>query len=716
MRCAALIKSLKQTGRSMRISSLSISNFRSIRLFKVENLTDAVVVAGPNGCGKSSIFDAIRLLKSSYGQYRTGELQQWFSEFQIDLGRAANTNEPIANEKMFFDVSKDIEIAAKFEFDDSELEVIRENSLELYKSLRLSSFLQRLNFDGNVYIANPLSKQADREIVEAEAKALSNELLTSMLGNQYTAKLVMERNKLPKVESSPLLTLLFSVYRPSEWGVIDYHSPTRSYAREQFNSVQLNLNATVDKGAQHALYQTAQKYTNIKQEMASSYIMELVASAAGQPLAEQSTLQETLKDLFNSFFPGKRFVGVRPKSDGALEFPIELLNGKRHDIDELSSGEKEVLLGYLRLRNSTPKRSILLLDEPEMHLNPRLARSLPRFYEKHLSKALDNQLWMVTHSDAILREAVAEPGYSVCHMQAAIQTDHVENQATQVNVGVEAESAIISLTGDLATYNPRSKVVLLEGENSEFDLKMISQLFPDFIEVTNPVSMGSSRNVKFAHRILSNASSEGKLGASFFSIVDRDYFGHQSASDSQIYQWDRYHIENYLLEPRFIREALRAISMDEFSRSEEEVEEDLRDAAAATVEETVRIQVTEKVNSKLMSKISLSYDFGKLSVEDGLIQCIDRSWQGLDSLRGEELSYDQICQLAETTRKRISLSIHGGTWKNELRGRNVLKKFVDGANISIQYEQLRGLVISRMKEARFQPLGMKEILDRISER
>ena len=150
--------------------------------------------------------------------------------------------------------------------------------------------------------------------------------------------------------------------------------------------------------------------------MAASYVKELLAQEAGVPKAQQSTLTNTLKDLFTTFFPDKKFLGPQPTSTGSLEFPVETLTGSRHDLDELSSGEKEILYGYLRIRNSAPRYSIILLDEPELHLNPRLIRGLPEFYRKNLGEVLGNQMWLVTHSDALLREVVGRETYNVFHM------------------------------------------------------------------------------------------------------------------------------------------------------------------------------------------------------------------------------------------------------------------------------------------------------------
>lgn len=57
----------------VRIGSLSITNFRAIRFMQLDGLTDFVLIAVPSGCGKSCVFDAIRLQESVYGGYQANE-------------------------------------------------------------------------------------------------------------------------------------------------------------------------------------------------------------------------------------------------------------------------------------------------------------------------------------------------------------------------------------------------------------------------------------------------------------------------------------------------------------------------------------------------------------------------------------------------------------------------------------------------------------------
>lgn len=692
----------------LRIKSLRVKNFRAIREVHLTDLSDAVVIAGPNGCGKSSIFDAIRLLKSAYGQYHQSEYGQWFSEFNINIrDLRADT------ERILFDPKKPLHVLAEFQLSEEEKEFLRDNAADVYRNLTWSRLLRRKANMGDNAIADPTTKKADGEIIEGQAQELSSVLMESLDLDTQKAELTMQPRDSPVVVGSPVLELMFSVYRPDDLGVIDYQAPTRVFDRENLGNLSLRIQDASNKYAQNALYNTKNKYTGVKTEMAQSYVMEMLAERAGVEFDTKNTLKETLDELFANFFPGKTFVGATPTVDGALEFPVELANGRRHDINELSSGEKEVLLGYLRLRNTAPKNSIVLLDEPELHLNPRLSRSLPRFYERYIGRINRNQICMLTHSDSILREAVQEPTYSVFHMRPADQVKDGENQIDRVEVGQDVENAILSLVGDLASYSPRSKVVLLEGEDSEVDARIVSQLFPDFVERVNLVSMGSKRTVSRAHDVLEQAAEGGKLDARFFSVVDRDFGGDIAIDEARRFSWDRYHIENYLLEPEFIRLALNEITLGEVDLTNEETMRQLKSAAALTIEETVRIRLQQELNSKLVGAISLGFDKGKLPMNAGFTQAIENSLHRMTEA-ASGLTKNRIDEMEKAEVQKLRTALNDETWATEFRGRNVLKQFVARQGGALNYEQLRNLVIARMREAEYQPTGMKDVIDAIT--
>ena len=136
------------------------------------------------------------------------------------------------------------------------------------------------------------------------------------------------------------------------------------------------------------------------------------------------------------------------------------------------------MYGYLRIRSSAPNNSIILLDEPELHLNPRLIRNLPEFYRRHLGEALNNQLWLVTHSDALLREAVGKPGFDVYHMFPC-GLDGGRGQLRKLSATEDLDLAMADLVGDLAAYRPDGTAILFEGGgDSDFDQSIVARLFP----------------------------------------------------------------------------------------------------------------------------------------------------------------------------------------------------------------------------------------------
>lgn len=696
----------------MRISSLEISNIRAIDRVVLEDLAQVVLIAGPNGCGKSCIFDSIRLLKSCYGGYQPNEWQQWFGEYGINLNRGSG-----AIGHLFRNKNQPIYVSAEFELTASEKQFLNDNLDTFAESLAWEIVAPHTqNFQ-----VRPIAR--DTRAYEGEVAKRRDEICAAVRERltrpRHRGTVEINSSQEILTEPSPLLELIFSAYEPESLGIIDFHGSNRVYNREQLGNISLSIETSNQKERQSRLYNYVQKYSNIKSEMATTYVRRLLAKELGledEPGHEPIT--ETLKELFKTFFPGKTFLGPVPTGDHALSFPVRVGSDIEHDINDLSSGEKEVLFGYLRLRNNSPRNSVILLDEPEMHLNPGLIKGLPQFYKKHIGEAMDNQLWLVTHSDAFLREAVGQHGFDVFHMQHAAQVrgGPDRNQLVKVTVEGEIEQAVIDLVGDLATFKPGDPVIIFEGENSEFDLGMTCRLFPQVESQFNPIAAGNKTNARKLHRLLREAGSRVAIAEQFFTIVDQDLEPPEDADD--YFTWPAYHIENFLLDPHYVRVALQDLTITAGIFSDvHAVERALQQAAEHTIATLVRHKLQNYANDKLIRSIRVQTDRRKGDISSSLSRAVIGSMERLNQVVAEDLAAERLREREETERTVLKSSLEDGTWRQKLRGRDVLRRFIaDGCGGRVKYEFLRDLVVSRMRDDAHQPEGMKEVIEKILSR
>ena len=73
--------------------------------------------------------------------------------------------------------------------------------------------------------------------------------------------------------------------------------------------------------------------------------------------------------------------------------------GEEFDINDLSSGEKQLFLRTLSIKMLEPKNSIILIDEPELSLHPKWQQRIVEVYKKI---GENNQIILATHSPHIL--------------------------------------------------------------------------------------------------------------------------------------------------------------------------------------------------------------------------------------------------------------------------------------------------------------------------
>nr|WP_298172122.1 AAA family ATPase [uncultured Pseudomonas sp.] len=696
----------------MKIESLLVENFRGISKIEVRELGDTIIIAGQNGSGKSCIFDAIRLLKSTYGGYQQNEWQHFFGEFAIQLNGGSKNLRGLFN-----DATKPLRIECVFQLRENEKQYISSNMSELLEQTIWQTLLpEAFQFGG--YHKALFSNQFRERQPEVTARVVNElpEVLKELARPSIVGSVQITPDGNILLMDSRLLSVVFTNYKPRDIGVIDFHGAQRHYGRETVQGINLSLDQANQQYSQHTLYNYNNKYNNVKSEMAGNFIKEILAEkASATEKGVTASLTATLQELFESFFPEKKFLGPQPTPEGGLAFPVVTPNGSVHDLDELSSGEKEILYGYLRIRSSAPRDSIILLDEPELHLNPRLIRGLPEFYRKHLGEALQNQLWLVTHSDALIREAVGKPGFNVFHMLPCGADNTSVSQLSALTVGKDLEMATADLVGDLAAYRPGGKGLIFEGGgDSDFDKSIAGRLFPEELRGINLISGSNKNRVKALHEILERAYESGDLPTKFYAIVDRDTDDiPASGSVVNTYQWNVYHIENYLLNPEIIAEVVSDLRLDKAPCDKDSVRDKLNQAARKVVPQMVIKKMQVHANSRLVSALDLRFSPDSVTVAQDLHKAVERSFKRFEK-SVSELSEEELISTEKRMRESFDQSFGDGTWLDIIPGREILKQYVSIERVSVNYEVFRNLIVAKMVERNYKPQGMREVIDKIS--
>ena len=689
----------------MRIDTIVIENFRAIERLELTDLGRTIIVAGQNGAGKSCILDAIRLVKSIYGGYQANEYTMWFGEHQIPTDAS-----PQEFTRLLRDKTKPLRLAIQFQLEDGEKDFLLSNLDDLAVANAWKEVAPtRTKFASGESIAT--RQRLHSEEVAARAHQDAEKLKTELQAKTFWAEVRLTPGQRFEVAPSLVLEYVFSNFRPEHLGVMDFHGSDRRYDREQIGNVDLNTQQREQHFQSHALYNQKNKYQNFKGQLAAQYVRELLAKEAGVKSEQGVALTETLHELFATFFPGKTFAGPRPTSDGKLAFPVRTRDGKEHDIDELSSGEKEVLYGYLRLRNATPRNSVLLIDEPELHLNPRLVRGLSNFYHEHLSLPLNCQLWLITHSDTLLRDSVGRPGFSVFYIHAAHALASGTNQASPAQ---SVQAGLVPLIEDLAGFNPQAKVILLEGGGqTKFDAEMVSELFPIFADSVNLVCAGSKLRVSTLHLGLEEVSAHAELGAQFYSISDRDSDVMPSTPAHRAFVWDVYHIENYLLVPEYVHKAILDLHIAREELTLDRVLSLFSEAAEKTISALVRHVVRKEASDLLLTAIELRADKTNDDIAGDICRAAEVVPGKVDTAVRSKLDLASLQRRAEALEQSYREDLRSGQWTKSFQGRTVLKRFVDLARLTISYDVFKYAVITTMKHAGYQPPGMKAVLDQI---
>lgn len=244
------------------------------------------------------------------------------------------------------------------------------------------------------------------------------------------------------------------------------------------------------------------------------------------------------------------------------------------DLDDLSSGEKSIIQMFYPLVEREVKSLVkeidsgpqtveraefcVLIDEPELHLHPNLQLKVLD-YLRVLASAAHTQIIVATHSPTMVEYASFEELFL---LKPAELSEPEQNQLTQVAGDDERLAFLRGVFGSTSNLTALQPVVVVEGVTERDaqkvlpDRKLYRALHPGFDRVTL-IPGGGKGECKTLLRSLNDVLPQFSARLSAVALLDRDT--EIASSDSRIELLSVSMIENFLLDPDSIWEALQSV-------------------------------------------------------------------------------------------------------------------------------------------------------------
>lgn len=408
-----------------------------------------------------------------------------------------------------------------------------------------------------------------------------------------------------------------------------------------------------------------QSLQKIKAKLITSYGLEAEKKFTDNnekvELNRKDDFTKKFEEIFYNLLYPKQMMPIRHDST-TIQYMDE--EGVTRNFSELSSGEKEVVVLAFDILLQNPTDSVILIDEPEIHLHPELSFRLIKVLQ---SIGERNQLFLFTHSTDIISNSFEKGIYFIRPKKT---TDG--NQTIRIDLdNIDDLLQIPNLRETIGMLSLGKRLLFVEGKSTSIDRNVFATIAKSSKSDIAIVPSESCHNINNL-ATMCDILEKGIFGIELFMVRDRD-----SLTDEEIENFTKksknkliflpyYHIENAFLEPEailFIAQKLKVKN----NLTIDQIKEIIIELARNQINQCIRLYVSNEVRFKAGNlDITPTVTLSSTASTDEIIKSFNTKKNGILDEYTNKFSDDFIAQRVVFWKQKLENSLSNG-WSNEAK-------------------------------------------------
>lgn len=464
----------------------------------------------------------------------------------------------------------------------------------------------------------------------------------------------------------------------------------------------------------------------IETKRQNSIVSEIDKNNLKYPEGYAPDIYKPLNDLLEILLPHLNFICVDQKNRDNVRCLLGVEGVKEPiDIDDLSSGEKEIIALFMPLlerqidsslrrmeRGKDPELdtlpdTVMILDEPDLHIHPELQKRMVKYLRKRASEG-NIQFIIATHSPVIINEATSDELFVLVSKDIARDN----NQLRRILSSQEKLDLFKYVCGDIAILTLGRPIVFIEGKapeeikNAPSDQRILELLWDRAKDFTF-IPIGGREEVEKATVILNQIITEKLVGFPVYAIIDAD-LNINNESSLPIMKWEFCTIENALLDLVSICEVLEPYKEKAGISTREEVEKEL----LAICEEIAQDEINRRLQ-KIFPSFHLHFK-GK-----NIEEVVTERDKGIELLKEHFKNQEEIQRQIQDVCREVEEMISNKTALFKFNGKAILGKFyqqrVSGKDIGMSFDVFCYSIAEKIGKSSRTPESIKKTLTLIQE-